>query len=91
MLNHKPILGIPAGEVPISSYLGQPHPYLANVGVPTGHPHIPQHGYAYVNVLVPMPPQQGYVTQPQATVSAAPLPVIIIKFKNADSHPARYI
>ena len=60
-------------------YLGQPHPYLANVGVPTGHPHIPQHGYAY-NMLVPMPPQQGYVTQPQATMFAAPLPGII-KFK----------
>ena len=53
-------------------YLGQPHPYLADVGVPTGHPHIPQHDYAYM--LVPMPPQQGYMTQPQATVSAVPLP-----------------
>ena len=61
-------------------YLGQPHPYLANVGVPTGHQHIPQHGYAY-NMLLPMPLQRGYMTQPQATVSAAPLPGIIIKKK----------
>ena len=52
------------------TYLGQSQPQFANRGVPTGHVFVPQHGY----LLVPMPPQQGIVTQSQATVSAPLLP-----------------
>ena len=88
MLHNQPSVGIPAGEVPINSSLskhiisclfsciyytvGQPQPHLASVGMPTGLPYMPPHGYAHL--LVPMFPQQGVVTQPQPAVSAAPSP-----------------